>query len=65
MNAVLPIDVARCDPSCPCPQASRCMRYLDDAVDDEVSHVDASLTRDPHGCALFLDVRGAALLEAA
>lgn len=64
MIRILPLDVARCDPSCPCPQKGRCLRFLDESFDPRLSYVDASTTRDPSGCALFLDTRGAALLVA-
>lgn len=60
MNA-LPIFIARCDPSKRCPQACRCLRFLDDSCDPSVRFVDASLTLQPTGCELFIDVRGAQL----
>lgn len=61
----LPIAIHRCDPSRVCPQASHCARFLDEDCDDRVHYVDASLTRSPKGCELFLDIRGAALMAPA
>lgn len=56
----LPVSIARCAPSMPCPQAKRCARFLADcdAFHDEI---DASRCVGPSGCALFIDEHALAL----
>ena len=54
MASRLPVYIARCEPSMPCPQANRCARYLVDA-DEFHDEIDASPCVDSHGCTLFID----------
>lgn len=54
---------AACRPSQACPQASRCARHAMPREGDSV--IDATVLRVGKFCPLFLDVRLAALREAA
>lgn len=62
MGARLPVWIARCAPSMPCPQADRCARFLAEA-DDFHAEIDASRCVEPCGCALFVDQRALPLLQ--
>lgn len=60
MNASLPVSIARCCPSQPCPQADRCARFLADCDAFHVE-IDASGCIPAGGCELFIDERALAL----
>lgn len=60
---ILPLGIARCEPSRGCPQADRCARAFADDVDDRYDVIDASGCMDRSGCALFIDRRGVGLLQ--
>lgn len=65
-EAAVPLHLAQCIPSRACPQSERCARCDDRLTDPAERVIDASVAvrRAGDWCALFLDIRGEALLPA-
>ena len=69
-SAHLPLAMARCEPSRPCPQRASCARANDPLEGAQVIDASKAVRVSASACSaawcsLFVDVRGIALLEAA
>jgi hypothetical protein len=66
MTAALPTGIARCSPSCVCPQIRHCAR-ANNRTGERLSFIDASVTLTARNrvCWLFIDERRPAFAEAA